>query len=131
MFKLKEKNLQQPLTLGNFIEFTDFVADNVAMKSDIIGLDSRIGGLEKKMTQMEIRLDSRIDRVETRLEGKITDFRDEILTSYDKIAKKLDILLTENAVKVGRDDEQDQEIADTKHRVRTIEHRVGLEPIAP
>ena len=35
MLKFKKKDLNQPVTLGVFVEFVDFVGDNVAMKKDV------------------------------------------------------------------------------------------------
>ena len=35
MFKSSKKDLKEPVTLGDFVEFADFVADNVAMKDDL------------------------------------------------------------------------------------------------
>ena len=45
MFKSSKKDLKEPVTLGDFVEFADFVADNVAMKDDLKSVESK---LEKK-----------------------------------------------------------------------------------
>ncbi len=101
MFKRKAKDLDQPVTIRDFQEFTDFLVENVAMKKDI-------------------------DAVETRLENKITEFKSDILDKVDAVFHEVKAMREEQSFKVGRDDRQDEEIVGIKERTSRLEARAGI-----
>ena len=51
--------------------------------------------LDDKLAKLEVRMDDKLEKLETRLDSQITTFKDEILTSNDKLAVKLDRILKE------------------------------------
>ncbi|MDP3995254.1 MAG: hypothetical protein Q8P78_01410 [bacterium] len=94
MFKPTKKDLQQPVTVGDFVEFTDFVTENVAMKTDVAELKSEL--------------------------------KNDILTSQDKLMKKMDILLTEYAATNGNVDQYRDETKGHKKRIERLEAHSGI-----
>lgn len=64
--------------------------------------------------------------MEERLEGKITYFRNEILTSNDKVIKKLDKILTELPATTHSLDEHHKEIVNLKTRTTKLEVHTGF-----
>ena len=132
MFKSSKKDLTQPLTLGDFQEFTKGLDKVIAatVREEIRPvekrLDERITGVEKRISSVELRLVSRIDAVETRLEKKITEFKSDILNKVDAVFHEVKAMREEQTAKVGRDDDQDKDIVVLKTRVSAVEHHLGL-----
>jgi len=89
MFRPTKKDLQQPVTVGDFVEFADFVVDNVAMKTDLAQVESRL--------------------------------KDEIYTSQDKVMKKLDQVLAEQAAISGNLDQYRDEAKEARGLVKRVE----------
>ncbi len=64
--------------------------------------------------------------VEERLTDSITKFKNEILTSNDKLSRKLSHIETEMAAFTGGQQRQDGEITGLKNRAQRVEAKVGL-----
>jgi len=101
----KQKDTDRAVTLRDFQEFTAFAAKAFATKQD---LQEDLHSLRE-----EIREEMRAHR-------------DQILTSDDKLSKKLDTLLSEGAAKLARDDQQDDDIHALQARTAALEQRVVL-----
>ncbi len=56
-----------------------------------------------------------------RIEDKAVQFKDEVLTSNDKLAKKLDTILTEQAAFLGGQRRQDETLGNHEHRLLALE----------
>lgn len=56
-----------------------------------------------------------------RVEDKVTQFKDEVLTSNDKLAKKLDTILTEQAAGLGGQRRQDETLGKHEQRLLALE----------
>lgn len=69
------------------------------------------------------------DDVEEVVEEKVTKFKDEILTGQDKLMKKLDTILTEQAAFTGGQRRQDEKLEEHDKRLEQIEVKIGIEPI--
>lgn len=72
----------------------------------------------KTIVQEEVR------PLEDRLTRKITDFKDEVLTSNDKIAKELKDLRTEVSFFHISQKRQDEVLNNHENRLKTVETRV-------
>lgn len=127
MKKLKDKD--QPVTSGEFQEFAEFIINTAATKDDLKQLKKELTTSEaiRKIVREEVR------PMKEELEEKITEFKDDILTSNDKLVKKLDHFLTEQAAHfVGHrrmDDtllEHTGDIKTLKHRVTRLEAKAGV-----
>jgi len=71
------------------------------------------------------------DDVEEIVEEKVTKFKDEILTGQDKLMKKLDTILTEQAAFAGGQQRQDKKLEEHNKRLEQVETKVGIEPTIP
>lgn len=139
MFENKDKN--QPVTIGDFQEFADMVVNNFATKDDLKNelknyvtkddLKQELSRLATKedLTNFEIKMDQKMGTMEAKLEAKIEEQTDKVLTSNDKLVKKLDTFLTEKTVLGGQIKEQGEEVGKLKSRVTVIENHIGIEPV--
>ncbi|MBI2050480.1 MAG: hypothetical protein HYT31_01595 [Parcubacteria group bacterium] len=85
MFKPTKKDLQQPVTVGDFVEFTDFVIGNVAMKTDLAQVESR---LTDKIYTSQDKVMKKLDIVLTELSatsGNADQYRDEVKDHEERI----------------------------------------------
>ena len=98
MFKSSKKDLTQPLTLGDFQEFTDFFVEKVAMREDV--------------------------------ERLVKESTNTVLTKMDAVMGELKATREEQTAKVGRDDQQDEDIVELKTRVTAVEQQAGIAPSA-
>jgi len=69
------------------------------------------------------------DDVEEIVEEKVNKFKDEILTGQDKLMKKLDTILTEQAAFTGGQRRQDKKLEEHDKRLEQVEIKVGIEPM--
>jgi len=77
MFKPTNKDLHQPVTVGDFAEFADFVVDNVAMKTDLAELKAE---LKNDIFSSQDKVMKKLDTVLTELSatsGNVDQYRDE------------------------------------------------------
>ncbi|OJI07606.1 hypothetical protein BK004_00765 [bacterium CG10_46_32] len=115
MFKPTKKDLREPITVGDFVEFADFVVENVAMKSD----------LDRFANKKDLeRFATKNDLTEVR-----SELKNDILTSQDKVMKKLDQVLTEQAAISGNLDQYRNEAKAVKgfeKRVERLEAHSGI-----
>lgn len=102
MLEQDDKNyLDQPLTKGKFKEHLETLVKVVANKEDL-------------------------KDIENRLTNNITGFKDEILTSNDKVIQKLDKIIAELPATTHHLDEHDKEITKLKTRTARLEVQVGI-----
>ena len=101
--EIGNKNSNQPLTLGDFQEFT-----------------SGLGVAIAETVREEMR------PFEERIELKITEFKSETLNGVDAVLKEVKTIREEQIMKVGRDDRQDQNITKLKTHVAAVEEHIGL-----
>lgn len=97
MFKPKVEDLERPVKVRDFIEFTEDIGNVLA---DII-------------------------------QKEVGEAKDTILASNDKLMLELKTIREEQSMKIGRDDRQDEEINETKEKVKAVEQRVGIAYISP
>lgn len=95
------------------------------------GLETRVGGLENKVDNLydkisdlqdyEFKQDTRTDEMESRLERKITEFKDDILTSNDQLSKKMDKILVETASHTAAYKRHDVQLDGHEKRLKVLE----------
>ncbi len=92
-----KSNYNQPATKGDIEKLRKEMATKeefkairkeMATKKDFKELR---GDFAKEITRLDIKIDKKVDG----LQDNMTKWKDEILTSNDKLSKKLDIILTE------------------------------------
>lgn len=119
MFKHKNKDLNQPATVGDFQELAHGMAEVAVTKDEFNDFAKK--ALKHFATKEDIK--------DLATKQELTQFKSEILASNDKLSKKLDKILTEQTAKLGRDDRQDEDITALKTRVSAVEQHTGIEPM--
>jgi chaperonin cofactor prefoldin len=88
-----------------------------ATKSDLFKLenrlDSRIDSLENRMGSFESRMDT--------FDVKLTDFRNEMLTNFDKVFKEFKKIREDRVFAIAKDRKQDRQIENLDKRVKILE----------
>jgi len=118
MFKHKNKDLNQPATVGDFQELAQGIGEILVTKDGF-------NAFTKKALKI---FATKEDLKDLATKQELTQFKSEILASNDKISKKLDKFLTEQTAKLGRDDRQDEDITELKTRVSAVKQYTGMEP---
>ena len=139
--EIGNKNSNQPLTLGDFQEFTSGLGVAIAetVREEIQPFQERMERTIAATVREEIQpFQERMERTiaatvreemrpfEERIELKITEFKSETLTGVDAVLKEVKTIREEQIMKVGRDDRQDQDITKLKTHVAAVEEHIGL-----
>ena|SRR3989338_3168080 len=82
---MNQENLNQPATKGDLSDL------DIKLSTEIVKLDTK---LSTEIAKLDVKIDEKVDE----LRGGMTNWKDEILTSNDKVIKKLDQVLTEQQV---------------------------------
>ena len=87
-----------------------------ATKSDLknLGVD-----VHQEITTLEIKVDIKLERVERRIDDNAKKYRDQVLTSNDKLAKQLETMREENLAGFNQTSRQ---INDHEKRIGKLEH---------
>ena len=83
MFKPKKKDLNQPVTLGVFMEYVNFFSDNVAMKKDIDASTEKILSSNDKVIK---NLDTVLTE-QAAISGNLDQYRDEVKDHKQRIER--------------------------------------------
>lgn len=133
----KPKDKDQPVTIGDFQEFAEFSVKTFATKQDLKDELKRYA-TKDDLKEVELRIVKKMDAtirvvvreeirpVEERLEKKITEFKDVILNSNDKLVRKLDTFITEQAMMAGGQSRHETDIKHLKQRVTHLEVKAGI-----
>jgi hypothetical protein len=125
----KSKDKDQPVTIGDFQDFADFVINTAATKDDLKLIKDDLKHIKKELTTGDaIRkiVKEEVRPMKEELEDKITEFKDAILKSDDKLVKKLDHFLTEQAMLGGIQSRHETDIEKLKGRVTRLETKASI-----
>ncbi len=103
MSKLSKQkhHLTEPVTHKDFQDYLEIASEVFATKEDIKNLANK---------------------------SELIELKDEIITSNDKLVKKLDTFLTEQTMHTHSHSRQEKETEKIKDRVNRVEKHIGLRP---
>jgi hypothetical protein len=97
------KQLNKRVTHKDFQEYIEMASEVFATKTDMKNLATK---------------------------SEFIKIKDEILISNDKLANKMDKILTEQTMQTNSYSRHDKEIKRLKDRVEIVERKVGLNPVS-
>jgi hypothetical protein len=116
------KELNKRVTHKDFQDYIDMASEVFVTKTD----------LKKFATKAEMlkTFAMKDDLKELATKSELLEFKDEILTSNDKLSNKMDKILTEQTMQTNSYSRHDKEIEKLKGRVEVVERKVGLNPVS-
>ena len=112
----KKKNLDAPVTLRDFQEFIEFAVKTFVTKDDLKGFATK-DDLKAYATKIDLQYE--IEKLKYELIGEMSRWKNEILNSNDKLAKKLDIQATERLMAISAFDRHEV-------RITRLEKHTGM-----
>ncbi|MDP1718967.1 MAG: hypothetical protein Q8L24_00900 [bacterium] len=127
----KEKELNKRATHKDFQDYIDMASEVFATKTDFKEFATKTD-LKKFATKAEMlkTFATKDDLKELATKSELLEFKDEILTSNDKLSNKMDKILTEQTMQTNSYSRYDKEIEKLKGRVGVVERKVGLNPVS-
>lgn len=78
--------------------------------------------LKDELINLETRVDIKLDRMENRIDDNAKKYRDQILTSNDKLAKQLEEMRDENAIGFNQVARLQKQVNSHATRIQKLEH---------
>ncbi len=117
----KEKELNKKVTRKDFQEYLAMASEVFATKKDLKQFATKEEMLKFFATKEDLK--------EFTTKAELVEFKNEILNSNDKLAGKLDRILTEQTMQTSSYSRQDKEITKIKDRVDRVEKHLDLKPL--
>lgn len=123
MSEQNKNDQDQPLTKGEFQEHLETLVKVVATKEDLKQFATK-----EDLKKLDAIFTTKEDLRELRdeLTENISNFKNEILTSNDKIGKKLDIIITELPALNEKQRDHSDRIGTLETKTRHIQARLGI-----
>jgi len=116
----KKKDSNQPVTIGDFQEFTKFAIENFATKKNLENFATK-----KELQSVELRLDNKIEKVEKRLENKITESQNKVMDGIDAVMREVKTWREEDAAHKVNHRDITSDIQDHGRRIKQLETQAG------